>query len=50
MERPHLQPPIPVAERSKVWGKHNWRMDWKWKETDHGIRTEIDNEIDEVEG
>jgi len=50
MERQNLQQPIPVAARSKAWGKHNGRMDWKQKETDRGTRIESDNENDETWG
>ena len=50
MERQNLQLPIPVAARSKAWGKHNGRMDWKQKETDRGTRIESDNENDETWG
>ena len=50
MDRPNLQPPIPVAARSKAWGKHNRRMDWTQKETDRGTRIESDNENDESGG
>jgi len=50
MDRPNLQPPIPVAARSKAWGKHNRRMDWKQKETDRGTRIECDNDNDESGG
>jgi len=50
MERQNLQLPIPVAARSKAWGKHNGRMDWKQKETDRGTRIEIDNENYETWG